>query len=123
MKLDANTHIYRQIIYDIKKKAVRGELQPGEKLPSVRSLAELYQINPNTAARIYREMEVQGLSFTRKGQGTYLTADAALFREMKAEMARQSLARFIDEMHEIGYEDDEIANLLLQSLHVKHKTI
>ena len=122
MKFDANTHIYCQIINDIKKKAVRGELQPGEKLPSVRSLAELYQINPNTAARIYREMESQGLSFTRKGQGTYLTADASLFRNMKSEMALQCLSDFISEMHEIDYTDEEICRLILGSLGPKKDT-
>ena len=65
MEFETNKPIYLQVIEDIKRRMVAGELPPGEKLPSVRDLAVAYTINPNTASRVYREMEQMSLCFTR----------------------------------------------------------
>jgi DNA-binding transcriptional regulator YhcF (GntR family) len=61
-----NIPIYLQVIDDIKHKIVLGELNLGDKLPSTRELAVMYQINPNTAVRVYNEMELMGLCFTKQ---------------------------------------------------------
>jgi DNA-binding transcriptional regulator YhcF (GntR family) len=112
MKLDTSTHIYRQILDDIRKKAVCGDLVPGQKLPSVRSLAELYQINPNTAARIYKELEAQGLAVTRKGLGTYLCSDAQTFHDLREQMLTDCISRFIREMEDLGCDTGEMQELM-----------
>ena len=112
MKLDANTPIYCQILDDIRKKAARGQLLPGQKLPSVRALADLYQVNPNTAARIYRELEANGLVITRKGLGTFLCDDTRALADLKAEMVSNCISRFVTEMQDFGYGKDEIPELL-----------
>ena len=57
MEYNVEVPIYVQVVRDIKKRIVRKQLLPGEKLPSNRELAVLYKVNPNTAARIYKEME------------------------------------------------------------------
>ena len=57
MEYRVEAPIYMQVIRDIKKRIVRRQLLPGEKLPSNRELAVLYKVNPNTAARIYKEMK------------------------------------------------------------------
>ena len=59
MEYRVEAPIYMQVIRDIKKRIVRRQLLPGEKLPSNRELAVLYKVNPNTAARIYKEMVIQ----------------------------------------------------------------
>lgn len=116
MKLETNTPIYCQILSDIRKKAVSGQLAPGQKLPSVRALADLYQINPNTAARIYRELEAEGLAVTRKGLGTYLCSDLQILAELKDDMVSECISRFVAEMQEYGYDKDQIRELVSKSL-------
>ena len=58
MEYNSGSPIYLQVINELKKKMVKGELKPGEKMPSNRELAVLYKVNQNTAARIYREMDI-----------------------------------------------------------------
>ncbi len=102
-----------QVIEDITRKMVTGELPPGEKLPSVRDLALAYAINPNTASRVYREMEQMELSFTRRGLGTFITEDREVYDEIRAKMVRECLSTFVRGMHTLGYTDtDEMAALL-----------
>ena len=64
MKFQTNYPIYLQIADDIKRKIVVGELHPGDKLPSNIDLALQYEVNPNTAVRIYKELEQESISFT-----------------------------------------------------------
>lgn len=116
MKLETNAPIYCQILDDIRKKAVSGELMPGQKLPSVRALADLYQINPNTAARIYRELEAEGLAVTRKGLGTFLCSNLQILSDLRAGMVSECISRFIAEMQDFGYDKDEILELISRSL-------
>jgi GntR family transcriptional regulator len=64
---------YRQIIEQVKFAVARGDLQPGDQLPTVRQLAVELSINPNTVIRAYKEMEIEGLLETHQGSGTFLT--------------------------------------------------
>jgi len=73
--------IYRQIMDQIRRGVAAGTLAPGDQLPSVRELAAQLLINPNTAARVYRDLERDGLLETRRGQGTYISADASAMAE------------------------------------------
>ena len=73
MEYNVEVPIYVQVVRDIKKRIVRKQLLPGEKLPSNRELAVLYKVNPNTAARIYKEMEAEGYCYTKRGLGTFIT--------------------------------------------------
>ena len=59
MRYENDRPIYLQVIEDISRRLIQGELALGEKLPSVREMAVQYQINPNTASRVYKEMESQ----------------------------------------------------------------
>lgn len=108
MEYNAGTPIYLQVIHDLKKKMVKGELMPGAKMPSSRDLAVEYKVNQNTAARIYREMELQGYCFTRRGIGTFVSEEENRILELKQEMASELLRNFIFEMSGLGYEKDEI---------------
>jgi len=63
---------YRQIIEQVKFAIARGDLQPGERLPTVRQLAVDLSINPNTVIRAYRELEIEGVLDTQQGSGTFV---------------------------------------------------
>ncbi len=69
--------IYRQITDQIRRRVAAGVLAPGDQLPSVRELAAQLLVNPNTVAKVYRDLEREGLLDARQGQGTYVSANAA----------------------------------------------
>jgi GntR family transcriptional regulator len=64
---------YKQIIQQIEFNIGSGEVKPGDKLPTVRSLAIELKINPNTVAKSYNELEIRGLVTTQVGSGTYIS--------------------------------------------------
>ena len=63
---------YRQIIEQVKFAMARGDLHPGDQLPTVRQLAVDLSINPNTVIRAYRELEIGGMLETHQGSGTFV---------------------------------------------------
>ncbi len=65
--------IYSQIIAQLRGQIATGILQPGDKLPSVRELAGVIAINPNTIQRAYRELEQQGVIETVPGKGCFVS--------------------------------------------------
>jgi GntR family transcriptional regulator len=69
--------IYAQIVTQVEQAVATGELQPGDRLPPVRRLAEEIVVNPNTVAKAYSLMEQGGLVETRKGSGTFVADPAA----------------------------------------------
>ena len=103
MEFNSRIPIYLQVIDDIKKRLVTGKIEPGDKLPSTRELAVKYSINPNTAARIYREMEQMNICYTQRGLGTFATEDKKMIEEIKKEMAKYAAKTFVEEMNKLGY--------------------
>ena len=73
--LDPKTGIpyYRQIIDQIRFGIARGDLNIGEQLPTVRSLAVELKINLNTVAKAYKELEIQNILETQQGTGTFIS--------------------------------------------------
>jgi GntR family transcriptional regulator len=65
--------LYRQIIEQAKFAIARGDLKPGDRLPTVRQLAVDLAINPNTVIRAYRELEIEGMLDTQQGSGTFIS--------------------------------------------------
>ena len=114
MKIDFNASkpIYEQVIDEIKKQIARGEIKPGDKLPSQRELAKDIQVNPNTVQRAYREMEILDLVETKRGRGTFIKDDDKVIKEINEQMAHSAVQKFITEMVSIGFEKEEIINLL-----------
>ena len=92
MEFENNIPIYIQVINQIKKDIITGKLPMGAKLPSTRELAVLYHINPNTAGRVYKEMELQNMCYTKRGLGTFVTEDAAVFKALRESMAQEFIS-------------------------------
>ena len=108
----SNLPIYLQVIDDIKKKIITGALPLGTKLPSSRELAIQYDINPNTAARVYNEMESLELSYTKRGIGTFVTEDPQVIDRLKQEQLKQILTVLDEQLTGMGYTPTEIIRLL-----------
>ena len=64
--------VYLQIENHVQFAIASGKLKSGEQLPSVRELSERVQVNPNTIAKAYRDLEVMGLLYTRRGMGVFI---------------------------------------------------
>ena len=110
MDIDFNAAypIYEQVIEEIKKELVRGDLKAGAKLPSQRKLAKQIDVNPNTVQRAYREMEQRGLVETKRGRGTFIKDDEQVMIEIKKEMAETAVINFIEEMISLGFKKENI---------------
>lgn len=112
MDYDTSSPIYLQVIEDIKRKLVLGELSIGEQLPSTRNLALMYNINPNTCARIYREMELLGLCYTKRGLGTFITESDDLVKTLRQDMANHLIENFTEKMLELGYSFKDMIEII-----------
>jgi len=117
--------IYRQIMDQIRRRVAAGLLVPGERLPSVRELAGQLLINPTTAARVDRDLEREGLLETRRGEGTYIAADAtALARSERSRLLRERLEEVAGEARSFGISDEVALRLfrdILLALHSSRK--
>ncbi len=107
MEFQAALPIYLQVKTMIKRDIVAGVLQPGEKMPSVRELALQFTINPNTVSRVYRELEAEGICFTRRGMGTFVTENPGIVRQLQEEMAQELMAHFLNGMNQLGFSREE----------------
>ena len=108
MEYNTASPIYLQVLNELKKRMVKGELKPGEKMPSNRELAVLFKVNQNTAARIYREMESMGLCYTKRGIGTFVSEEDDMISGLKKEMAEELVRNFMQEMEDLGFQKGDI---------------
>ena len=115
MEYNSALPIYLQVANNIKRDIVTGKLQLGEKLPSVRDLAIAYTINPNTVSRVYKELEMEDVCFTRRGMGTFVTQDPEKVKIMKKEMAGTLIYEFLEGMKQLGFTQEEAIKVLEQS--------
>lgn len=115
MDFKANNPLYLQVVTDIKKKIITGKLPPGTKLPSTRELAAQYQINPNTAVRVYSQLEQEGITFIRRGIGTFVTEQEEIVMEYKTEMAESLIRELVAELKSLGLKKEEIIEVIERS--------
>lgn len=109
---NSGTPIYIQVINMLKKKMALSRLKPGDKLPSSRELAIEYSINPNTASRVYKEMELMGLCYTKRGLGTFVTEDKVVVNSIKQNMAKDYTSEYLGSMKDLGYKKEEMIKLI-----------
>jgi len=108
--------IYLQVMQQIKYLVASGRLQPGDELPSIRTLAEQLIVNPNTIARAYRELETAGVVEKRRTAGTFVAeAGSPLARKERLRLLRQRVDQLLVEAFQMGFELDEVLKLVEQS--------
>ena len=106
--------IYEQVKDDLRRLVVTGAMQPGEKLPSVRELAAEAGINPNTVQRAFSELEREGLIYTQRATGKYVTENEADIKSAREDLARTQVADFLRAMQSLGFSVGDVI-VLLQS--------
>lgn len=98
--------IYEQITEKYKLLILKGILSPDEQMPSVRKLAMELAANPNTVQRAYAELERQGVIYTVKGKGSFVSGKISLKEQRKRELCEriQAIAKEAEEIG-IGFEE------------------
>ena len=106
---------YRQIIEQVKFAIARGDLTPGDRLPTVRQLAVDLSINPNTVIRAYRELEIGGILDTQQGSGTFVSNHRPdVDRLERQRMLDQILTDMLARASDYGLTLDEVLQGLRQ---------
>ena len=105
---DNKVPIYMQIIMEMKIRMVSGKLSAGEKIASVRELAQEFEVNPNTMQRALSEMERENLLYTERTSGRFVTTDEGIIMTLRNKLAEQELQKFMGYMEKIGYSKKEI---------------
>jgi len=108
LSFDDRMPIYRQIILQFNRAFVRGDIVPGDRIPSIRELSALLRVNTNTVQRVYQEMERDGMINSKRGTGYYFTEDSKMTDKIRRELTRESLHRFVEEMGALGLKKNEI---------------
>lgn len=119
IKIDTTSFIpfYEQVKQQIKGRISLGTLRPGESLPSIRELATLLLINPNTVARAYRELEREGFIYSRKGKGCFVTDNSSvLIRKERTVILNQVFDAAIEEAKKLNLNASEIKKIFERRL-------
>jgi GntR family transcriptional regulator len=104
--------IYLQLMEQVKHAIETGALRPGEQLPGIRPLAEELVINPNTVAKVYRELEHEGVIELRHGAGAFVSGNARPKRLTdKLRAAQAMVADAVERLRGRGLSDTEIRRL------------
>jgi GntR family transcriptional regulator len=115
--------IYLQLMEQVKHSIETGALRPGEQLPGIRPLAEELVINPNTVAKVYRELEHEGVIELRHGAGAFVSENAAAKKLTDKLRAGQAIvAAAVERLRGRGLADDEIRRLFEAELQGNRRT-
>jgi GntR family transcriptional regulator len=107
--------IYLQIVHQVKLLIASGRLAPGEELPAIRVLADRLRVNPNTVARAYRELEVEGLVDKRSTSGTFVSdAGSPLARRERFKILAERIDALLAEARQLNFSLDEVVHVLRQ---------
>ena len=121
MEFESNRPIYLQIVDEIKSRIVSGSYEPGEKLPSVRDFAAELSVNPNTMQRALAQLESEGLIYTERTSGRFVSKDVVIIDSIKDEQAVGCTKKYLREMHALDYRTEEIHRLIddLEAMKIK----
>ena len=114
--LDSSRPIYLQIIERVQMDIITGRYQPGDKLPSVRDLAQEAAVNPNTMQKALSELERSGLIYSQRTSGRFITEDKELIHQMKKELAAAEVSAFVAHMKQLGITPEESRQLLAETI-------
>jgi len=107
--------IYQQLVRQVREGIARGDLKPGEQLPSVRQLSRDLVVNPNTVARAYMELEREGLLANRPGRGVFVAEPRGeLTDEARRRRLLEGVDRLLTEAVHLGFAEEELARLVAE---------
>ena len=102
--------LYLQLTEQIKRAIAVGALAPGERLPTVKGLAQDLKLNPNTVARVYRELERDGVIDTAPGRGSFVRENGVVgdTRRVATDVAPRAIDDAVREARSLGVTHPEV---------------
>ena len=104
--------VYRQIENLLYFAIGNGSLREGDRLPTIKELADHFKINPNTVAKAYRELDLKGVIAGRRGDGSFVSAQTVPARPLSAKQKKEKLdvllGRVIAEVKSCGITEEEL---------------
>lgn len=119
-KLSDDRPIYVQLMETITAAIASGTLTAGSRLPSVREMAAQAGVNPNTMQRALSELEREGLLYSQRTAGRFVTDQSDRITQKRKELAMQQIRIFLSSMKEIGYTSEQTLNLIQQAVKEEH---
>ena len=115
---ESKVPIYIQVEEQIRSLIAAGQLRPGDQLPTIRELAAELRVNYNTIARIYLDLDRDGVISTQRGRGTFVAGvpDEDQMVQVRREKLEAIVRSALDEAHILGYTPAEIAVAFKQEL-------
>ncbi len=107
--------LYEQIYDELTRLILSKVLKPDEKLPSVRELAAMIKINPNTIQKAYKSLEESNYIYTVKGVGNFVK-DSIELRSIHIRNMEEKLSEAIRALKELGLKDEYIIDLVTKIL-------
>lgn len=109
---DNERPIYIQLLEMLRIEIVSGKLKSGERIPSVRELALTAKVNPNTMQKALSELEEEGLIYTERTNGKFVTNNKDLIEKFKRKLAEEKVNNYINDMKNIGITYEEALKYL-----------
>lgn len=116
MEFKDNIPIYLQIEQYLYRQIALGKMKASEKIPSVRKLALELTVNVNTVQRALQEMNTQGILYTKRGEGNFVTEDTELLSKTKQSLINNELDEFVQNMEKLGVKKDKLVSTLTEYL-------
>lgn len=114
--LDSDRPIFIQIIERIQMDIISGLYKPGDKLPSVRELAQEASVNPNTMQKALSELERTELVYSQRTSGRFITEDTAMINNLKSELAQELVTQFLENMQKLGIPQEEALSIISETI-------
>ena len=106
--------IYTQLIQQVTLAILSGTFPCGGRLPPVREMAAEAGVNPNTMQRALTELERDGLVYSQRTSGRYVTEDQTAIMEARHALAADRVRSFLTDMERLGFEKEDLLSLLRQ---------
>ncbi len=114
--LDSDRPIFIQIVERIQLDIISGLYKPGDKLPSVRELAGIAAVNPNTMQKALTELERTGLVFSQRTSGRFITEDTQMIQDLQSKLAQEKITEFFECMSKLGYGKQETLSFMQENI-------
>lgn len=106
--------IYLQIVEQLRIYIISGKISPGEKLPTVRELADQARANPNTVQRALSILEDEKLILTERTNGKYTTNDTELIEKIRHRLAADNVSKYFAAMSALGFTQEDAIKYLIK---------
>ena len=107
-EFESGQPIYKQLIDHIRLDIASGSFKPGDRIPPVRELAAEAGVNPNTMQRALAELERDGLIYTNRTSGRYISEEGSVLKELRKKLGQDYISQLFQNLRKLGLSDEEI---------------